>query len=601
MAKGTDYTLKIILDAEDKASPKVSGLKTVLKDAETGLNRIGGAVTTALAGAVVGGFAALTNGLVSSTKAAMDAQAVQAQLSAVLESTGGKAGVTADMVNNLASEMQRLTRFEDEALVSAQSILLTFTNIGADVFPNATWAVADMAQALGMDLKSASIMVGKALNDPIQGVSALRRVGVSLTDAQEQLIERLVRTGQVAEAQKVILEELKTEFGGSAVAAGQTFAGQLDRLKNALGDVKETIGAALLPVLQQYGEMAIEYLARPEVQAAVEDLAASVAEFAGTVVEWIPQAVEQFKTVVTYLQDNEGVVVGVLAALGTAVAVFVYSTIIPAMTAAITAFAPALAVMALVGAAAYLLYQAWTTNFGGVRDKTAALVAWLQPVIESIRAWLAVTIPQALESLRSAWTVNWAVVQAVVNAVWPIIMAVYQAFRAAFQGDWYIFGAKLREAWDALWKLQVQIVQNAWSTIQTAVKSLIDTVVNFFRTTDWGQVGRNIVEGIARGITSGASAIANAAKNAAKAALDAAKGFLGIKSPSRVFEQQVAGNMMAGWVSGIRKMTPQLELAVAGASSRAVQATTVNNYYNLSVQSVRSSENIIQDFLFMRS
>jgi hypothetical protein len=536
---GAEYTLKIILDAEDKASGTVRGLGKALEQARAGLNSIGGAIVAGLAGAAVAGFGALTAGLVSSTKAAMDAQAVQAQLNAVLASTGGKAGVTADMVNAISSEIQKLTRFGDDAVTSAQSVLLTFTNVGKDVFPQATWAIVDMAQALGMDLQSAAIMVGKALNDPVQGVSALRRVGVSLTKEQEKLVERLVRTGKVAEAQKVILQELNTEFGGSAKAAGETFAGQLDRLKNAFGDIQETIGGAILPVLQQFAEKALQYLGSPEVQDRIQQIAQAIADFAQQVVQWIPRAVEWIRNIVNYLQENRGVVVGILAAIGTAIAAFVYTTVIPAAVATITALAPAIAVMALVGAAAYLLYKAWETNFGGIRDKVAAFIAWLGPVIENVKAWLSVAIPQALQFLRNAWSSVWNAIQAVVNTVFPIILSVYQAFKAAFTGDWYAFGAKLREAWDTLWKLVTQIVQNAWTSIKAAVKNLIDNVINVFKTTDWGAVGRAIIEGIANGISAGAGAIANAAKGAANAALQAAKGFLRIKSPSAVFADEV--------------------------------------------------------------
>jgi phage-related minor tail protein len=153
----------------------------------------------------------------------MHAQQVQAQLNAVLKSTGGVAGITAIQVNAYAEVMSKVTMFDDEAIVSAQSMLLTFTNIGSSVFPSATSAVLDMSQALGQDLQSSAIMLGKALQNPIMGVTALRRVGVNFTEEQQELIKFLVESGQLEEAQALILKELKTEFGGSAEAAGKTF------------------------------------------------------------------------------------------------------------------------------------------------------------------------------------------------------------------------------------------------------------------------------------------------------------------------------------------------------------------------------------------
>ena len=119
------------------------------------------------------------------TGAALDAEQAQAQLNAVIESTGGAAGVTTDMANDYANALSQVTMFDDEAILGGEAMLLTFTNIGQDVFPQATETILDMSQALGQDLNSSAMQLGKALNDPIQGVTALRRVGVQFTDDQE--------------------------------------------------------------------------------------------------------------------------------------------------------------------------------------------------------------------------------------------------------------------------------------------------------------------------------------------------------------------------------------------------------------------------------
>ena len=96
--------------------------------------------------------------------------------------------------------------------------------------------------SLGQDVKSSAIQLGKALQDPILGVTALRRVGVNFSDAQQDVIKNLVETNQLGKAQALILKELQTEFGGSARAAGQTFSGQLTILQNTFGDLMEVVG-----------------------------------------------------------------------------------------------------------------------------------------------------------------------------------------------------------------------------------------------------------------------------------------------------------------------------------------------------------------------
>jgi hypothetical protein len=245
-------TLVVSLTADTGKFTK--DMEKAAKDSQNFSDKIGKALGTigkVAAGVAIGGIAALGAGLAFAVKEAMEAQEVQAQLNAVLESTGGIAGVTADMANDLADKYSKITRFGDEAILSGENILLTFTNIGKDVFPQATETILNMSQALGQDLQSSATMLGKALQDPIQGVSALRRVGVNFTEDQQKLIQSLVESGDLMGAQTMILKELQVEFGGSAEAAGQTFAGQLDILKNSLSNAAESVGTALLPALTE--------------------------------------------------------------------------------------------------------------------------------------------------------------------------------------------------------------------------------------------------------------------------------------------------------------------------------------------------------------
>ena len=149
----------------------------------------------------------------------------------------------------MASARQKQTRFGDEAIINAQSLLLTFTKVGKDVFPDAIETILNMSEAMGQDLQQGVIQVGKALNDPVLGGTALRRVGVQLSKQQEQQVKDFVKVGDVAAAQKIILGELETQFGGVAKAAGETLAGSLDKMRNATGDAAESLGEALGPAI----------------------------------------------------------------------------------------------------------------------------------------------------------------------------------------------------------------------------------------------------------------------------------------------------------------------------------------------------------------
>jgi len=165
-----------------------------------------------------------------------------------IEATGGAAGLTAKEIFKMAGALQEVTTFGDEAIIGGQNLLLTFKNIGGETFPRATEVMLDMSEAMGQDLKGSAIQLGKALNDPITGVSALAEVGITFTEQQKAQIKALSDSGDVASAQAIILKELESQFGGVARASAEG-TGQLIQLKNIFGDLIEDIGRQFVPVL----------------------------------------------------------------------------------------------------------------------------------------------------------------------------------------------------------------------------------------------------------------------------------------------------------------------------------------------------------------
>lgn len=234
-----ELVIKVSGDIKDFTS-KLDDIKKKTQDLTDGLTTMGVNAGAAFAGltAVIG----LTIGEYAKQEQA------ELRTAAVIKSTGEAAGVSARAVFDLAESFQNTTTYADETVIAAENMLLTFKNIGANVFPKATEAVLDMATAMGQDLTSTAIQVGKALQDPIQGVNALRRVGVQLNEAQKDNIKAFVETNNLAGAQNIILKELQSEFGGAAKAAANG-TGQFLQLKNQLGEVAEVIGKDLFESL----------------------------------------------------------------------------------------------------------------------------------------------------------------------------------------------------------------------------------------------------------------------------------------------------------------------------------------------------------------
>lgn len=207
-------------------------------------------------GAVVAGAFAVDkvkDFLAGSIDEARESQKVSAQTAQVIRSTGGAAGVSANQVGKLAGAISNYAGIDDEVIQGGANMLLTFKNIrnaagkGNDVFNQATKILTDMSVAMGTEPQQAAIQLGKALNDPVKGISALSRVGVTFDAQQTKTIKNLVKSGNTMKAQKIILRELGSEFGGSAKA--QATAG--DKMSVAWGNLKEQIGTALLPTLDR--------------------------------------------------------------------------------------------------------------------------------------------------------------------------------------------------------------------------------------------------------------------------------------------------------------------------------------------------------------
>ena len=175
---------------------------------------------------------------------AFDAQAKAiAQVEQGLKSTSGQVGFTSAQLQKMASELQTKTLFGDEVILKdATAQLLTFTNIAGDNFARTQKVALDLATRLDGDLKSASIQLGKALNDPVANLSALSRSGIQFSADQKEVIKSLAETGQLAEAQGVILEELERQYGGSAEAAALAGTGPFTQLGNTIGDISEEFG-----------------------------------------------------------------------------------------------------------------------------------------------------------------------------------------------------------------------------------------------------------------------------------------------------------------------------------------------------------------------
>ena len=178
-----------------------------------------------------------------------EAQKVDAVLNARIRALGESAGITFEEIQKFADGLQAVTIFGDETIKTAAGLLLSFDSIGRESIPRVVKASADLASAMGTDLTSATQMLGRALDNPIEGMTLLRRQGINLSKETQELVKSHQEAGDAAKAQAIILEEVERRVGGVAQEIANTEFGQWEQFKNSIDDIAQNIGDSLMPAL----------------------------------------------------------------------------------------------------------------------------------------------------------------------------------------------------------------------------------------------------------------------------------------------------------------------------------------------------------------
>lgn len=582
--------------------------------------------------AVSGAFGMLQGTLSDSIGKAKEMQDADSQLGAVLKSTGGVAGVTADHADRLAQSFSGMTDYSDESVKSAESMLLTFTNIGnkGGVFDSATQTVLDMSQALGQDTKSSAIQLGKALNDPIKGVTALQRVGVTFDEQQKKQIATMMKSGNIAGAQGVILKELSKEFGGSAKAAGDTFAGKLTIAQHAMDETKAKIGQALLPVLTKL----------------LDGITPLITRFG----DWLPGAMAKATTFINTT---------VIPAIGQ-IEDFIENKALPAVMKFGTWFQVNLLPILVkvgnmlihgVGDAVKSAQKAFQDAQPQIKEMQTAFEK-LKPVGEFlakvIGSVIVIAIGIAIGAINGLLGAFRGIVE-MMNGLMTFIRGAWDIISGIFTLNGDKISAGLTELWDGvkgMFKGAFDVItgfvrgfitgivgwfQNLYDTLvgHSIIPDLVNGIVGFFRSMPdkvmgfvtgmigditgafnglvgkMGDIGKNIISGLINGIKGMAGNAVSTVENIGSNMLGGIKNFFGIHSPSSVMADLAEHGIMAGMLQGVQKggqgvlgamqavstgltgaAMPVLARTGAGTSGMLGngQGTTVNVYLTVDVQ-----------------
>ncbi len=416
-----------------------------------GLAKAGRKIGLGLAAVGIGAIA-VGKDLVAAGEAASTSNARIDQIAESMGVFGDESKTATKRIKDLANEIARKTGIDQNQIKQAQATLLTFGEIAetaGDVgssFDRATQASIDLAAAGFGTTESNAVQLGKALNDPIKGLAALTKSGVTFTDEQKNLIASLVESGNTLEAQDMILEAIETQVGGTAEAT----ANSSDKMGVAFSQLKEKLGQQLLPVFEKVTNWVIGTLvpalenAYNKIVPAFQNAWQSLSDTLGPIIQQMRDVLQPiFERIVQFLKENTEVVKVFFAVLAGAAVIAMIAALAAAFAGLLNPFT--LVAVAIAGLAAGFKYawensETFRTIVTTVLDVlSTAFTAWwetLKWVFDNvIGGWD--NIKAALTLVKDAFVLQFDIISGVVTTVYDVVMALVDAVKSAidFVGD----------------------------------------------------------------------------------------------------------------------------------------------------------------------
>ena len=360
----------------------------------------------------------------------------------------------------------------EDPMARQQAQVALFGTMAEDLGTSFTDSVSSMTTSLG-DMTGATDTLDaryNTLGDVVEGFKrrgmlALQPIGDVLLDLANRVMPYVEEGFAFLEAQVVpVIETLASTI--------QAFVGNLEEGMSPLDSFIEAIwDIAPQPVLDGLISLRDEIL--PKLS------------------DWFTNNVQPIGDMATqFVGWND-----ILIALGVVIA----ATVLPALAGIVVAAAPVIAVgAALVGAIA-LARNAWENDWGGIQGKVEAVVTWFQTTIpiwlENLRLWWEENGTAIMATAEAAWTF----IQTAAETAWTVITSTFEAFRALFEGDWEAFGTNLGTAFGTAWGFIQNTLNDAGALLVQGLATVVLNLIATVQETDWGELGKNIIEGIAVG------------------------------------------------------------------------------------------------------
>lgn len=529
-----EKTIEFLLTANDRASQV---FEKVGAASDTLGTRFGSAVKTMTTGALLGAGAAAGAAIANVAREAFSGAKEAAQVTRVLESqirnlgpAGQQAfGSAADFADQLSASIGK----DDDDIKKVQTKLASFPgafaagSLGAEAMRRATSAAFDL-EAIGIGAAESNIIgIGKALDNPIKGMTALSKAGVSFSEAQKEAIKQAVAQGDLAKAQSIILEGIESNAKGAAAASTDN----IEKIKVVLGNMAEGLAGKVLPLIEQFAGFLLEKA--PQIEAFFSGIANGVS----SVVGWFTQAGEGSSALSTSMG---GAFTQIWAAVG------------PVLT------------------------QIWTIIQDQVVPAFKAFVAGATPIV----TWLVGTLGPVVSSIFQG-------ILTVIKGALTVVSGVLNVFAGLFTGDWNRLWSGIKQIVSGAWTA----IKGLFSVGISAISGVMSVAVGTLKAvaTRIGQgildgvkavigkmagIGSDIINGLVNGIQGAAGRVWAAAQSVVDRIPLTIRKAMGIASPSKV-TRALGANLMSSLGLGMQDEAGAVERTFSNLNLQAPTASGI--------------------------
>lgn len=568
MAQNIGQAYVQIVPSADGISGSIE--KVLSGEAASAGKATGSTLAKGIGGALLGGTALVTAGVAAVSGAIVKGTSDLGAYGDNIDKMSQKMGLSAEAYQEWDAVMQH-SGTSMETMKASMKTLANAVESGNDAFGRIGITMEDLGSMSQEEIFSATIA---GLQNVENTTERTYLAGQLLGRGATELGALLNTSAEDTQAMKDRVHELGGVMSNEAVKNAAAFQDNLQDLQTAIAGVGRGLVAELLPgvngIMAGFTSLiAGEENATAMISSGFQSLFSSLTGIAGQIVstlsEMMPQVVN---TIIEVLPQLVSLATQLIISLAQALiaaapqlltAVLGIATdVISQLSTALTADLPVTGTQAitdfitgLISMLPQLITQGieiLTNLITGITNALPQLIAMAGTLVTNLVGTLMQNMPQILQA---GMQLLMAIVQGITQNLPQIISAVIQVIGMLVQTIAQNLPQILQSGVEILMQLLAGLLQ-AIPDLVAGIPQIIQSIVNTFGEFSWADIGHNIMEGIKSGILSKIDSVIEAAKNGAQRILDAAKGFLQIGSPSRVFANEVGRWIPEGIAVGIR-------------------------------------------------